>query len=192
MNTYQTKMLSHKYKYISKKKRFDYEGSSNDKGYEMIMRLVRFRLENGTYECLATSLSEESFSIEDLKEIYRKRWGIETAFRELKYITGISAFHSKQENSILQEIYARLIIYNFSMLIVGKICIKEKDLKYKLQINYTQAIRICQHFFKSLDFEVAYDVKTTIQRFLLPVRPKRQYNRTTPKPNTKNFNYRLA
>lgn len=184
-----TKLLPQKYKYVAKKKRFDYR---NHGSYEMLLRLVRFKLADNTYECLATSLSEEIFSIEELKEIYRRRWGIETAFRELKHIMGLSAFHSKQENSILQEVYARVIMYNFSMLITGKVQIKEKNLKNKLQINYTQAIRICRHFFNCLDFEAEYNVEATIQRFLLPVRPNRQYNRTASKPNTKNFNYRLA
>lgn len=185
-----TKVMSHKYKYISKNKRFDYE--TGEDGYEIIIRLVRFKLSEDTYECLATSLSEDIFSVDDLKKIYNQRWGIETAFRELKHIMGITAFHSKQENSILQEVYARLIMYNFSMLITSKVRLKEKNLKNKLQINYTQAIRICQHYFKHLDFEVLYDIETTIKRFLLPVRPNRKYKRTTLETDIKPFHYRLA
>lgn len=189
-HTLRTKMFPHRYKYISKKKRFDY--GIDEKGYELLIRFVRFKLTEDTYECLATSLSKEQFSVQELKKIYCQRWGIETAFRELKYIMGISAFHSKQENSILQEIYARLIIYNFSMRIARKVQIKEKSLKNKLQINYTQAIRICQHYFKALYFEVSYDIETTIKRFLLPVRPGRKYNRTTLETDTQPFHYRLA
>ena len=68
-----------------------------------------------------------------LKIAKHQRWGIETGFRELKYILGLSAFHSKQENSILQEIYARLVMYNFSMLIAQHVKPKEKDLK----VDYT-------------------------------------------------------
>lgn len=187
-----SKMMPHKHKYIAKNKRFDYDIPDTQDGYEIIIRFVRFKLTDSTYECLATSLPEELFSVADLKEIYGKRWGIETGFRELKHIMGLSAFHSKQENSILQEIYARLIIYNYSMLITGKIQIKEKNLKNRLQINYTQAIRICQHYFRQLDSNVLYDIETTIQRFLLPVRPHRTYKRTTQETNTKKFNYRLA
>ena len=186
-----TKMMPCKHKYLAKNKRFDYGNSESD-GYEMIIRFVRFKLTDSTYECLATSLSKELFSVNDLKKIYQKRWGIETGFRELKHIMGMSAFHSKQENSILQEVYARLIMYNYSMLITGRIQIKKKNLKNELQINYTQAIRICQHYFRQLDFNVLYDIETTIQRFLLPVRPHRSYKRTTQETNIKNFNYRLA
>lgn len=187
-----TKLMAEKYKYISRKKRFDFSEAEKESRYEMTIRFVRFRLAEDTYECLATSLPEELFSTEDLKEIYRRRWGIETSFRELKYVLGIAAFHAKQENSILQEVFARVIMYNFSMLIANRAEAKEKDLKYKLQVNYTQAIRISQHFFRHLDSGVLYDIEKTIQRFLLPVRPNRKNQRTTPGKDAVPFNYRLA
>lgn len=187
-----TKLMAKKYKYISRKKRFDFSEAEEDSRYAMTIRFVRFQLTEDTYECLATSLPEDLFSIEDLKEIYQRRWGIETGFRELKYVLGIAAFHSKQENSILQEVYARVVMYNFSMLIASRVEPKEKDLKYKLQVNYTQAIRISQHFFRHLNSEVLYDIEKTIQRFLLPVRPNRKAQRTTLGKDAIPFNYRLA
>ena len=78
------------------------------------------------------------------------------------------------------------------MLIANRAEAKEKDLKYKLQVNYTQAIRISQHFFRHLDSGVLYDIEKTIQRFLLPVRPNRKNQRTTPGKDAVPFNYRLA
>ena len=38
------------------------------------------------------------------------RWGIETSFRELKYAIGLCCLFKKGEY-IMQEIYARLILY---------------------------------------------------------------------------------
>ena len=55
-----------------------------------------------------------AIQLEEIKELYHKRWGIETSFRELKYAIGLSALHSKKRESIKQEIYARLLLYNFS------------------------------------------------------------------------------
>ena len=181
-----------KYKYLSKKSRFDYIENSKSPDYEITIRFVRFLLDDNTYEVLATSLPEEIFSTEDLKEIYHQRWGIETGFRELKYILGLSAFHSKQENSILQEIYARLVMYNFSMLIAQHVKPKEKDLKYKLQINFTQATKICLNFFRYKGKEPPYDIEATIQRFLLPIRPNRKRQRVSVSTCVVSFNYRLA
>lgn len=181
-----------KYKYLSKGSRFDYIENSKSPDCELTIRFVRFKLSNGSYEVLATSLPESLVTVEDLKEIYRQRWGIETGFREIKYILGLTAFHSKLENSVLQEIYARLVMYNFSMCITMKIRLKEKDRRYQLQVNFTQATKICLNFFKYRGKEPPYDIETTIQRFVLPVRPNRQRQHTTVGTCVVSFNYRLA
>jgi len=181
-----------KYKYFSKRSRFDYIQNSKSPDYELEIRFVRFKLADGNYESLATSLPENLFTVEDLKSIYKQRWGIETGFREIKYILGLRAFHSKQENSILQEIYARLLMYNFSMCITMNIIPKEKDRRYQLQVNFTQATKICLNFFKYRGKEPAYDIETTIQRFVLPIRPNRKRQRTTAGTCAVSFNYRLA
>lgn len=183
---------SEKYKYFSKKMRFDYVSDCKSPDYELTIRFVKFKLSDDTYEVLATSLPEEIFSVDDLKEIYRRRWGIETGFRELKYIMGLSAFHSKQENSILQEVFARLIMYNFSMFITMKIQPKEKDRRYQLQVNFTQATKICLNFFRYRGKEPPYDIETTIQRFLLPIRPNRKHQHKTVSTTVVSFNYRLS
>ena len=39
-----------------------------------------FNLNQDTYEVLLTNLTENEFSVSDLKELYAMRWGIETSF----------------------------------------------------------------------------------------------------------------
>ncbi len=185
-------IMSSTYKYLTKKARFDYVKDSKSPDYEMQIRFVRFRLSEDNYEVLATSLTEKEFSAEDLKELYHLRWGIETGFRELKYILGIAAFHSKKENSILQEVFARLIMYNFSMKIAQKVSIKEKDRRYQLQVNFTQAAKICINFFKHQNEQPPYSIEATIQRFLLPIRPNRKRQRQSVSTTVVSFNYRLT
>lgn len=180
------------YKYFSKKARFDYIKNSKCPDYEMQIRFVRFQLSEGNYEVLATSLTEPTFGIDDLKELYALRWGIETGFRELKHVLGLAAFHSKKENSVLQEVFARLIMYNFSMNITQKVSIKEKDRRYQLQVNFTQATKICLNFFRYRDKEPPYDIEATIQRFLLPIRLNRKRQRESVSTTVVSFNYRLA
>ena len=53
--------------------------------YDIEFRIVRIRLDNGTYICIATNLSEEEFPLEEINKLYRMRWSEETSFRELKY-----------------------------------------------------------------------------------------------------------
>ncbi|MEY8676417.1 transposase [Thomasclavelia cocleata] len=60
----------------------------------------------------------EKFTIDDNRDLYCKRWGIENSFRELKYAIGLNALHSKKRKLIQQETYARMILYNFCQRIV--------------------------------------------------------------------------
>lgn len=108
------------YKYMPKNQRFDYFDEDINIPYEFHARIVRFKITDDTYECIITNLNREEFSIEEIKELYRKRWGIETSFRELKYALGLSALHSKKRELIKQEIYARILLYNFSQRLSKK------------------------------------------------------------------------
>ena len=78
------------------------------------LRVVRFKLSSGDYEALVTNLPVDDFSFDELKKLYFRRWGIETSFRHLKYTIGLSKFHAKKASFITQEIWARLISYNFT------------------------------------------------------------------------------
>ena len=50
----------------------------------IILRFVRIMLQNGEYEYLATNLTPEDFSTEEIGELYSMRWEVETAFDDLK------------------------------------------------------------------------------------------------------------
>lgn len=158
----------------------------------MNIRFVRVKLADNHHEILATSLPKHLFTMEERKEVYRQRWWIETGFCEVKHILGLTAFHSKPENSVIQKIFARLVMYNFSMCITMKISPKEKDHRQQLQVNFTQATRICLDFFKHRGKEPPYNIETTIQRFALPIRPNRQRQHATVGTCVVSFNYRLA
>lgn len=114
-------------------------------------------------------------------------WRIETSFRELKYGLGLIHFHSKKLEFIIQEIYARLIIYNFSMEIAQVVALSA-PLKQFYQLNFTQAIDICKRFF--LDQTV--NVEILIRRYLLPIRQDRSDQRNITKKKFIGFLYRIA
>ena len=92
--------------------------------------IVRFKLSDSTYETVITNLDEESFPPEELKHLYGMRWGIETSFRELKYTVGLLHFHAKKVENITQEIFARVILYNFTELITSHVVIQKPNRKY--------------------------------------------------------------
>lgn len=105
--------------------------------YTLHLRFVRIQVTEDLFEVLVTNLDEKFFSPSILKQLYSMRWGIETSFRKLKYTVGLSAFHSKKPEHILQEIFARLTLYNFSELVTSHIAIRKKKRKHIYKINFS-------------------------------------------------------
>ena len=136
------------------------------------------------------NLPKEDFPVEEIKKVYAMRWGIETSFRELKYAIGLCCFHSKKVEYIMQEIYARLILYNYCELITMHVIIQQKGTKHVYQMNYTIAIHICRYFLRN-DISPP-DVETLIQKNLLPVRPGRSDPRKVKPKSAVSFLYRVA
>src|SRR3712207_3963353 len=50
----------------------------------LTVRVVRFLLSSGIEEVLITSLLDKKYTLEDLKELYFKRWCVEVKYDELK------------------------------------------------------------------------------------------------------------
>lgn len=161
------------------------------KEYPLSFRIVRIRLDNGSYECLLTNLPRESFDMAALKELYHRRWGIETSFRQLKYTVGLLYFHSKKIEAIEQEIWARLILHNYSMAVTMSIGKRETHARYSYKPNLANAIQVCRRFLKLCVDETSRDAERLISGVLLPIRPNRNHprNRTTQRP--RKFNYRV-
>ena len=60
------------------------------------VRIVKIELDNGIKEILATNLGKE-FTREDIKEIYKLRWGIETMYHTVKESLKICAITSSKK-----------------------------------------------------------------------------------------------
>jgi hypothetical protein len=177
------------YKFITGKSPFDYL-DADQISYPMSFRLVRFKITEDKYETVITNLDKEVFSPNEIKKLYHMRWGIETSFRELKYALGLNSFHAKKVEYITQEVFARLVMYNFSFIITMNVIIDQKDTKHVYQINFTVAIQICKHFLRH-NIPPSY-VEVLIRKNILPVRENRKNLR---KPKIKSFTsflYRIA
>jgi len=181
---------SKKYRFMAAKQNFDYL-PVGDKGiYPINFRVVRFAISENNYEVIITNLTEDKFPADKIKEIYHMRWGIETSFRELKYAIGLTSFHSKKATYIIQEIFARLTMYNFCEIITTHVVIQQKDRKYSYQVNFTIAILICMHYFRN-DVSPP-DVEALIQKNILPIRNGRKDTRKVRAKSAVSFIYRVA
>lgn len=190
--TKEIKAHPEKYKYMSKKQNFDYLPVGNKENYPINFRVVRFAISEDTYEVIITNLPENEFPAERIKEIYHMRWGIETSFRELKYAIGLINFHSKKTDYIIQEIFARLTMYNFCEIITTHVVIQQKDRKYSYQVNFTIAISICLHYFRCRNAVPSPNVEALIQKNILPVRKGRKDRRKIRSKSAVSFIYRVA
>ena len=81
------------------------------------LRVVEIKLENGKYVYLATNLSSDEFSVEELKELYAQRWSIETGYKKLKSQILIERFSGHRRIIIEQDFYAHMFIYNLATAI---------------------------------------------------------------------------
>ena len=158
--------------------------------YDIEFRIVRVRLDNGTYICIATNLSEE-FPLEEINKLYLMRWSEETSFRELKYTIGLINWHSSKYDGILQEINAHMILYNFCELVTSHAKVKKsKNTKHVYKINFAIAVNICRAYLKHSGNET--ETMLLIQKYLTPVRYNRKYPiHLSPKRN-RDFMYRVA
>ena len=169
---------------------FDYLEPKSKSIYYISFRIVRFVLPNGNTEIVYTNLPKEDFSTEELRELYNMRWGIETSFRDIKYAAGLLFFHSRKKDFVIQEIYAKLILYNFCELITGAIVVEKKDRKYSYRINFSIAIAVCTEFLRRSRTSPPIDVVTLIARELIAVRPGRSNPRYLRARTATTFQYR--
>ena len=181
-------------KFVPHTSTFDYLPRTTKKAipmqpYYLSFRVVRFKLTEDTYEVLLTNLLEDEFSVSELKDLYAMRWGIETSFRDLKYSLALSYFHSKKTENILQEIFARLTMYNFAELITSHVVVKQKSRKHLYKINFASAVHICRNFFlKNIS---PSDVEALLLMHLLPVRQRSANLRRGSPRAAPSFTYRI-
>ena len=159
--------------------------------YPVSFRIVRFQLNTGVYETLATSLPRDKFTTDDLKELYHARWGIETAFREMKYNLGIVNRHGKSMQFAAQEIYAAMLLANFTSRIVNAVVIeKNANTVHEYEVNYKMATYLCKRFLRDPNADGDL-LLHEIAKFVEPVRPDRSDERKIQPKSFRGFVYRV-
>jgi len=183
------------YRFVPATSTFDYLPRKNRKFdptafYKLPFRIVRFQIADGVFETVVTNLDRCNFPASELKHLYNMRWGIETSFRELKYTVGLLHFHAKKVEHIYQEVFARLIMYNFTELVTSPVIIQKADCKYAYKANFSVAVHVCRQFF--LGNVSPPDVEALICKYVSPIRPGRSRPRKMTVKHTVSFIYRVA
>ena len=180
------------YKFMPANQKFDFLPLKSTDIYPLSFRIARFAISEESYEVVITNLDRFEFPVRKLKEIYQLRWGIETSFREVKYAIGLTSFHARKANYIKQEIFARLLLYNYCELITTHVIRQMKQKDKTKQVNFTVAIYICREYLRQKRQLSPPDVIKLIEKHVLPVRPNRKDPRKVKPQASVSFIYRVA
>ncbi|VQU12639.1 putative transposase [Streptococcus pneumoniae] len=155
--------------------------------YELPFRMVRLKVEEGKYETLVTNTD---YSVQELKNLYASRWGIETSFRDLKYSIGLVNFHAKKKEGILQEIFARFTNFNFCRWVTSQVAIDSSHKKQRYKVCFSDAAYACRLFFNvSLS---SHQLKNYLKKQLSIIRPNRKYSRKIKAQSVVDFICRVT
>lgn len=178
------------YRYVDKNTAFDYIEPGSKDEYPLSIRVVRIKIKDGVYENLVTNLPADEFDLSELRILYYLRWGLETSFRELKHAIGAEDFHCRSFEYVIHEIWARFLLYNFCSQITALAVVKTNGRKYEYQVNFTMAIKNSHDFLRQKDGEPQMDILGLIQKYILPVRPERNFARQHRFHPPMKFTYR--
>jgi hypothetical protein len=112
----------------------------------------------------------------------------------LKYTIGLSNFHSRKPESIKLEIWAKLIAYNATELLIHHAVVEKHDTKYPYKVNFTKAANICRIYLRLTTETDSIEVMSLLLKEWIPVRDGRQFKRlqTAHFRKPKYFCYRAA
>ena len=192
--TKEVKAQPHKYISIMTSQHFDYL-DKNNYFYDASYRVVRIKI-NGKdeeYESLITNIPKDEFDSNDIKELYKRRWGIEVSYRHLKYSVSLNVTHSKRRDFIKQEIWAKLLMFNISMIIIDKVLetkFKKTIRKHEYQVNISMAMYLIMSCIKKKG-GIPPNLLNLIAKEILPIRPNRSSIRTVRSHSFVSFGYRF-
>lgn len=181
-------------RFVDKATSFDFIEYGSLNTYELSFRVVRFPISDSTYECIVTNLPADEFPPERIQELYFARWGIESSFRKLKYTIGLSNFHAYKPEYIKQEIWAKMITYNITEILINHAVVEKRETKHEYKVNFSIAAHICRVFLRLATEKDSIDVMSLLQKELIPIRNERKYPRlkTAHFRKPRYFIYRAA
>jgi hypothetical protein len=164
------------------------------------IRVIKFRLSDGKVETLITNLFDYNLGQKAFKELYAKRWSIEVKYASIKHGLDVENFSSRTEEGIYQDFYVTVLLNNIITVgtweaqdIVDENN-KNKQLKYKYQVNFNQAIGTFKDsFIMALLLRDplirAQSIREIIKRLVSAVTPKRPGRTIQRNPNPRRANF---
>ena len=117
---------------------------------KMKVRFVQVILENGTVEVLATNvLDSNRLKTSDFKELYAKRWGIETYYDLIKNRLNLENFTGLTALAVKQDFYATVFLTNYEAMVTYDLNEELKETtqenKYVQKVNKAVSFNLIKH-----------------------------------------------
>jgi len=171
-------------------------------GNKINIRIVNIELPTGEIETLATNLSENIFSLDDLDYIYMTRWNSEINYHELKESMKITNISSSKEIIIKQEIYSQMLVYNTIQAVAmdANEEIEQEKYKHKMKINFNMSVGIVKKLLIKIILEpnkkkaekMYEELYHNFLEYIIPIREGRHYPRKSGKKNKYSINKRKS
>jgi len=155
------------------------------------VRLIKIMLDSGETELLMTSLiNQQEWLFEEFKDLYQKRWLVETYYNRLKNILSVENFSGLTQQAILQDFACALFISNVQSLIIEeaqeKLEKQGKNRKYEYKINTSISLgflknRIIDLFLEKGPEKTLNELESLLVEHTVPIRKGRRFKRQSDK-----------
>ncbi|WAC42142.1 IS4 family transposase [Pedobacter sp. SL55] len=176
---------------LSPKQNRSFNGLPYDKNTSITVRMLRIPLSTGEDEILITSLLDaRAYPYADFKELYFKRWAIETYYNRFKNIIGVEHFSGTSCQFILQEFYCALYMSNMQAILTmdaqQQARKKYEHRTYEYRINASLSLcfirnRLIELFSSKTGKEAMDELEQLFVKNVVPLRPNRNFDRKTDK-----------
>jgi hypothetical protein len=177
------------------------EGTSD----ETKVRVIKVELDSGETETLMTNLFNKRLGESDFKELYFKRWPVETEYDELKNKLSIENFSGRTETAVRQDFYAAMYLTNLATAFwwEAQEAVDEehkgKNNKYEYRVNVNHEIGVLKDKLITAvleeDDNKRQKIFDVINQLLIsrtvPVRPNRKVERRPPRDQKYYMNHKL-
>jgi len=163
---------------------------------EIKIRIVKV-ISGKTEIILASNLSKEEMNYEEINELYKLRWEIETSYNVLKESLKIESITSSNEIIIKQDIYSQMLVCNLIQAFKNETeaNINQEKYKNKMKINTNMAVGFVKKAFILILIEdnlktrqnMLDNLSLKIEKYLIPIKP----NRTAPRKKLKKNKYSI-
>jgi Transposase DDE domain len=123
-------------------------------------RLIRVILSTGEIEVLLTTLLHKwKYRHSNFKELYWKRWGVESFFFDIKSYFKLFIFSTIKKNGIWQDVYAVMILYNIQTVMTTHKAQKIKQVNKKRVHDYQPNRNVTAGLIKPLIVKMMFHSK---------------------------------